>query len=165
MINPVIPGLRGAKHEDEKPLSILLVEDNLAHVELIRRSLKHHRVANKIYHVADGKAALAYLFRQGAYADETRSPRPHVILLDLRLPKIGGLDVLRQVKTSDELKHIPVVILTTSAAERDKLQAYEQNANGYVVKPLDLETFQQLMKELGYFWLGWNQAPLSEEAA
>ena len=79
MINPVIPGLRGAKNEDEKPLSILLVEDNLAHVELIRRSLKHHRVANKIYHVADGKAALAYLFRQGAYADEKRSPRPHVI--------------------------------------------------------------------------------------
>ena len=85
-------------------------------------------------------------------------------MLDLRLPKIGGLDVLRQVKTSDELKHIPVVILTTSTAERDKLRAYEQNANGYVVKPLDLETFQQLMKELGYFWLGWNQAPLSEEA-
>jgi len=148
-----------------KPLSILLVEDNLAHVELIRRSLEHHRVANKIYHVADGKAALTYLFHQGAYTDEKRSPRPHLILLDLRLPKIDGLDVLRQVKTSAELKHIPVVILTTSTAERDKLRAYEQNANGYVVKPLDLETFEQLMKELGYFWLGWNQAPWSEEAA
>ncbi len=165
MINRVIPGLRGAKKVDAKPLTILLVEDNPAHAELIRRCLEHHRVANKIYHVADGKAALAYLFRRGAYADEKRSPRPHMILLDLRLPKIGGLDVLRQVKTSDELKHIPVVILTTSTAERDMLQAYEQNANGYVVKPLDLETFQQLMKELGYFWLGWNRAPWSEEAA
>ena len=165
MINRVIPGLGETKKVEAKPLSILLVEDNPAHAELVRRSLERHRAANKIYHVADGKAALAYLFRRGAYADEQRSPRPHVILLDLRLPKIGGLEVLRQVKTSDDLKHIPVVILTTSAAERDMLRAYEQNANGYVVKPLDFEKFQQLMEELGYFWLEWNRAPWSEEAA
>ena len=148
-----------------KPLSILLVEDNLAHAELVLRTLENHRVANKIYHVTDGKAALAYLFRRGAYADEKRSPRPHVILLDLQLPKIGGLDVLRQVKTSAELKRIPVVILTTSATERDMMRAYEQNANGYVVKPVDFEKFQQLMEELGYFWLGWNRVPWPEEAA
>ncbi len=148
-----------------KPMSILLVEDNLAHAELVQRGFEGHRVANKIYHVADGKAALAYLFRRGTYADEKRSPRPHLILLDLQLPKIGGLDVLRQIKTSEELKHIPVVILTTSAAERDMLRAYEHNANGYVVKPLDLEAFQQLMQELGYFWLGWNRGPKSAEFA
>ncbi len=165
MITRVIPGRRSTKKVDAKPLSILLVEDNLAHAELVQRSFEGHRVANKIYHVADGKAALAYLFRQGAYADEKRRPRPHMILLDLRLPKIGGLDVLRQIKTSEELKHIPVVILTTSAAERDMLRAYEHNANGYVVKPLDLEAFQQLMQEIGYFWLGWNRGPKSAEFA
>ena len=148
-----------------KPLTILLVEDNPAHAELVRRSLERHRVANKIHHVADGKAALAYLLRRDAYADEERSPRPHVILLDLRLPKVGGLEVLRQIKTSEELKHIPVVVLTTSAAERDMVKAYEHSANGYVVKPLDFERFQQLMKELGYFWLGWNRSPWSGEAA
>ena len=165
MINKIIPSLRSRKKAVGKPLSILLVEDNPAHAELVRRSLESHRIANKIYHVGDGKAALAYLFRQGAFLDERRSPRPHIILLDLRLPKIGGLEVLRQVKTSEELKHIPVVILTTSAAERDMAWAYECNANGYVVKPLDFEKFKQLMDELGYFWLGWNRAPWSEEAA
>ena len=165
MITRVIPGQRSTKKVPAKPMSILLVEDNLAHAELVQRSFEGHRVANKIYHVADGKAALAYLFRRGVYADEKRSPRPHVILLDLNLPKIGGLDVLRQIKTSEDLKHIPVVILTTSAAERDMLRAYEHNVNGYVVKPLDLETFQQLMQELGYFWLGWNRGPRSEEVA
>ena len=164
-INKIFPALGSRTKVAEKPLSILLVEDNPAHAELVQRSLENHRVANKIYHVSDGKAALAYLFRQGVYADERRSPRPHIILLDLRLPKIGGFEVLRQVKSSEDLKHIPVLILTTSGAERDMLKAYDSNANGYVVKPLDFETFKQLMEELGYFWLGWNQAPWSEEAA
>lgn len=156
---------KGDRKVAEKPLLILLVEDNPAHAELVQRSLENHRVANRIYHVADGKAALAYLFRQGSYADEARSPRPHMILLDLRLPKIGGLEVLRQIKTSEEIKHIPVVILTTSAAELDMVRAYEHNANGYVVKPLDFDKFRQLMDELGYFWLGWNQSPWSEEVS
>jgi len=165
MINKIFPSLGSAKKVAQNPLSILLVEDNPAHAELVQRSLENHRNANRIYHVGDGKAALAYLFRQGAYADERRSPRPHIILLDLRLPKIGGLEVLRQIKNSEELRHIPVVVLTTSGAERDMVRAYEGNANGYVVKPLDFGKFKQLMEELGYFWLGWNRAPVSEEAA
>jgi len=147
------------------PLSILLVEDNPAHAELVQRSLESHRIVNKIYHVADGKAALAYLFRQGVYADVQRSPRPHVILLDLRLPKIGGLEVLRQIKTSPELKHIPVVVLTTSITDQDMQQAYERNANAYVVKPLDFVEFKRLMDELGYFWLQWNRTPPPERRA
>ena len=81
------------------------------------------------------------------------------------MPKIGGLEVLRQVKTSEDLKHIPVLILTTSGAKRDMVRAYENNANGYVVKPLNFKKFEQLMEEVGYFWLGWNQAPWSEEVA
>ena len=144
-----------------KALSILLIEDNPAHAELVQRSLQDHRVNNNVYHVGDGKAALAYLFRQGSYADAKRSPRPHVILLDLRLPKIGGLEVLRQIKTSEDLRHIPVVILTTSAADQDVTKAYEQKANAYVVKPLDFADFKKLMDELGYFWLDWNQTSLS----
>ena len=102
-----------------EPLIILLVEDNPDHTELIVRSFDEHRIANRIYHVADGEAALDYLFRRGRYADPTSSPRPHVILLDLRLPKIDGLEVLKQVKSCVELRRIPVVALTTSEAERD----------------------------------------------
>ena len=155
-----VPKARGAK-----ALSILLIEDNPAHAELVRRSLQDHRVHNTVYHVGDGKAALAYLFRQGSYADAQRSPRPHVILLDLRLPKIGGLEVLRQIKTSDELRDIPVVILTTSAAEQDVIEAYDRKANAYVVKPLDFADFKKLMDELGYFWLDWNKTSWNERAA
>ena len=140
---------------------ILLVEDNPAHAELVQRSLEDHRVANKVYHVSDGKMALAYLFRQGSFVDAEKCPRPHLILLDLRLPKISGFDVLRVIKTSDELHNIPVVILTTSEAERDIKRAHEQHVNSYVVKPGDSEQFTRLMKEVGYYWLEWNRAPLT----
>lgn len=153
-------------HEDiqQQPLRILLVEDNQAHAELARRSLADHHVATDIYHVSDGKAALRYLFRRGVYADAARSPRPHVILLDLRLPKISGLDVLRQIKRSDELKNIPVVILSTSGRDLDIARAYEQQANGYMVKPTDFGQFSQALEELASYWLAWNRTP-PEEAA
>ncbi len=165
MINKIISGFKARVKDENEPLSILLVEDNLAHAELVQRSLENHRVANKIYHVGDGKAALAYLFRRGIFADERKSPRPHIILLDLRLPKVGGLEVLRQIKASDELKHIPVVVLTTSGAKKDIAQAYDSDVNGYVKKPLDFEEFERLMDEFGFFWLGWNRTAVSEEAA
>ena len=97
-------------------LTILLVEDNVDHADLIVRSLEDHRVANKIHHVNDGEKALDYLFRRGNYEEPAKSPRPHVVLLDLRLPKIDGLEVLREIKTSEELLKIPVVVLTTSEA-------------------------------------------------
>ena len=145
------------------PLVILLVEDNPAHAELIIRSFEDHRVANQIYQVADGEAALAYLFRQGDYADPAKSPRPHVILLDLRLPKIDGLEVLKEIKSSPDLEKIPVIILTTSAAEQDVARAYEGHANSYLVKPVDFENFTSLMEELGFYWLGWNHYPWSDE--
>lgn len=155
------PRIRNTRETQQEPQVILLVEDNPAHAELVQRSLEDHRVANKVYHVFDGKMALAYLFRQGSFVDAEKSPRPHLILLDLRLPKISGLDVLRIIKTTDELHNIPVVILTTSEAERDIKRAYEQHVNGYVVKPVDSEQFTRLMKEFGYFWLEWNRAPLT----
>jgi CheY-like chemotaxis protein len=142
-----------------EPLVILLVEDNPDHTELIVRSFQDHLVINKIYHVSDGRDALDYMYRQGAYADPGKSPRPHIILLDLRLPKVDGLEVLRQLKQSDDLCRIPVVIITTSEAERDIAMAYDNHANSYLVKPVDFQKFTQLMEDLGFYWLGWNRHP------
>lgn len=142
-----------------EPLDVLLVEDNDAHAELVMRNLEHHRVANVVHHVTDGEAALDYLFGRGAYIDQQSHQQVNLVLLDLRLPKFDGLEVLRQIKQSDELKRIPVVILTTSHAERDVANAYEHNANSYVTKPLDYEKFAELMDEIGYYWLAWNQNP------
>ncbi len=143
------------------PLTILLVEDNPAHAELVMRSLEDHRVVNEIYHVTNGEAALNYLFQQGNYTNALQSPRPHVILLDLRLPRIDGLEVLKEIKSSDNLKDIPVVILTTSEAEQDVARAYEYHANSFLVKPVDFEKFTQLMTDLGFYWLAWNHYPWS----
>ncbi len=143
-------------------LIILLVEDNPDHAELIVRSFDEHRIANRIYHVQDGEAALDYLFRRGRYADPASSPRPHVILLDLRLPKIDGLEVLKHVKSSVELRRIPVVALTTSEAERDMTGAYNSHVNSYLVKPVDFDKFNKLMDDLGFYWLAWNRKPLCD---
>jgi CheY-like chemotaxis protein len=143
------------------PLTILLVEDNISHAELVKRSLESHHLAHRIYHVADGEAALAYLLRQGVYADPVTSPRPHVVLLDLRLPRLSGLEVLREIRASSTLHTLPIVILTTSTAERDVAMAYAQHANSYLVKPVDFAQFTQLMHDLGLYWLGWNYYPAS----
>ncbi len=147
------------------PLTILLVEDNADHAQLVMRSLRNNRVANRIYHVADGEAALDYLCRLGQYADPEQSPRPHVVLLDLRLPKIDGLEVLKQMKTSEELRQIPVVVLTTSSAELDVAKAYDYHANSYLVKPVEFSDFTQLMDILGFYWLGWNTCPWPKDEA
>ena len=144
-----------------EPFTILLVEDNPAHAELVVRSFEDHRVANKIIHLSDGESALDFLFRRGPYTDPKDSPRPHVILLDLRLPRMDGLEVLKNIRASDELHTLPVVILTTSEAERDVAKAYERHTNSYVVKPLDFKGFTTLMKDLGFYWLGWNYYPWS----
>jgi CheY-like chemotaxis protein len=142
-----------------EPLTILLVEDNPAHAELVFRSFQEHRVANRIIHVEDGETALNYLFRRDEFTDPTKSPRPHVVLLDLRLPKVDGLDVLEEMKGVQNLRSIPVVILTTSEAESDIARAYHHHANSYLVKPVDFAKFTQLMEDLGYYWLCWNREP------
>ena len=139
-----------------EPPVILLVEDNPAHAELVLRSIEDTWSANHIHHVTHGEAALDYLYQRAAYKDSERSPRPKLILLDLRLPRIDGLDVLREIKGADALKDIPVVILTTSKAEIDVAKAYEYWANSYLVKPLDFKDFDQMMNQLGSYWLSWN---------
>lgn len=139
-----------------RPLPMLLVEDDPAHADLVRICLEDHPVA--VYHVSDGAEALDFLHRRGTYADPEQSPRPRVILLDLQLPKIGGLAVLQAIKTSEELHAIPVVVLSTSSAEWDVAQAYKQWANGYIVKSADFDSFSRAIEALVEFWLRWNYA-------
>lgn len=147
-------------------VNILLVEDNDAHAELVMRGLGDHRISNRVTHVSDGEAALHYLLRQGEYADPASSPTPDLILLDLRLPKVDGLEVLREIKQTENLRGIPVVVLTTSEAERDVAQAYKHHANSYLVKPVDFTNFTSLMDDLGYYWLSWNHTtPLESQRA
>jgi CheY-like chemotaxis protein len=138
---------------------VMLVEDNIDHAELVIRTFEEHKIANKISHFIDGQTALDYLLRRDIYTDPKSSPRPHVILLDLRLPRVDGLEVLRIIKDDDELKLIPVIVLTTSEAEKDLARAYQNHVNSYLVKPVGYEEFRKLMSDLGFYWLGWNVRP------
>ncbi|MEM7349193.1 MAG: response regulator [Acidobacteriota bacterium] len=140
------------------PVHILLVEDNDDHAELVMRSFRNHPAA-QITHISDGEAALDYLFGRGAYADTEQFPRPQMVLLDLRLPKVDGLDVLNQVRTSGQFDEMPIVILTTSRADTDVGRAYNHRANSYLVKPIDFAEFAQLMNDIGGYWLDWNHYP------
>jgi CheY-like chemotaxis protein len=142
-----------------EPLTILLVEDNQDHAELVMRNMEDFQVANTIVHVEDGEAALDYLYGSGKYTDRKQFPLPHLMLLDLRLPKIDGMEVLKVVKSDKALRPMPVVILTTSDAERDIAMAYEYNANSYVTKPVNFSQFSKLLKDLGFYWLAWNKRP------
>ena len=142
-----------------EPIVILLVEDDPAHAEIVRRNLVDNRAANRLMHVADGQAALDYLYRRAEFQDEAQSPRPGLILLDLRLPKVDGLDVLKTIKSDANVSSIPAVILTTSAADADLVKAYDSHANSYLVKPVDFTQFVRLMECLGYYWLAWNTLP------
>lgn len=137
-------------------VNILLVEDNPDHAELVMRSFEQHKIANKIIQAGNGEEALDFLFRRGNYTDPITAPRPNVILLDLRLPRVNGLEVLKEIKSDPEIRKIPVVILTTSEAEQDVAKAYEHHANSYLVKPIDFDKFTELMDELGFYWLMWN---------
>lgn len=141
-----------------EPVLVMLVEDNVDHAELVMRTLEEHRIANTVQHFLDGQSALDYLFHRGEYSD-AETQRPHVILLDLRLPRVDGIEVLKAIKEDPNLKNIPVVILTTSEAERDVARAYHSHANSYLVKPVGFEDFKSLMDELGFYWLGCNVNP------
>jgi len=142
-----------------QPLTILLVEDNPDHAELVMRNLEDFRVANRIIHVDDGQAALDYLYGQGQYADRRIYPMPDLMLLDLRLPKVDGLQVLKEVKENADLRSLPVVILTTSDAERDLATAYDSHANSFLTKPINFGDFSSLIRDLGFYWLAWNKRP------
>jgi CheY-like chemotaxis protein len=142
-----------------EPILVMLVEDNVDHAELVIRTLEEHRISNRVRHFLDGQSALDYLFHRGEFAGAADHARPHVILLDLRLPRVDGIDVLKAIKEDDDLKTIPVVVLTTSEAEKDVARAYYNHANSYLVKPVGFEEFKKLMDDLGFYWLSWNTNP------
>jgi len=141
------------------PVEILLVEDNPGDVRLTQEALKEGKVYNNLHWAKDGVEALEFLKRQGKHAG---APRPDIILLDLNLPKKDGREVLAQVKADKELKHIPVVVLTTSEAEEDVLKSYALHANCYVTKPVDLEKFIHVVQSIDRFWLTVVTLPPAE---
>jgi chemotaxis family two-component system response regulator Rcp1 len=132
------------------PIDILLVEDNEGDVHLTREALKLAKVSNRVHHVSDGAEALEFLRHQGAFAD---APRPDLVLLDLNLPNVDGREVLDEMKKDESLRTIPVVVVTSSAAEQDIVRTYSLNANAYVTKPVDLHQFLHVIGAVGDFWL------------
>lgn len=133
-----------------------MVEDNLDHAELIRRTLESGELSCEIIHVGDGDAALEYLQSSNGEPGTTSTP-PDLILLDIRLPKRSGMEVLRAIRERDSLMHIPVVVLTTSANLDDIREAYSLHVNSYLVKPFDFREFRALLEDMGIYWLFWNQ--------
>ena len=141
-------------------VEILLVEDNPNDVELTLRALKKHNLTNKVHVVKDGAEALEYIFATGAYANRNINHNPRAILLDLKLPKVDGLEVLRQVKSDERTRNIPVVVLTASAEERDLKEAYDLGVNSYVTKPIQFSDFTDVVSRLGLYWLVVNKPPV-----
>lgn len=140
-------------------VDILLVEDNPQDAELAIRALKKHNLANRLYHVEDGAEALDYLFCRGAYSQREPCTQPKIVLLDLKLPKVGGLEVLKVIKEDPGTKAIPVVVVTSSNQDPDIETAYSLGANSYVVKPVNFDDFFKAMNNLGFYWLMVNQPP------
>ena len=138
---------------------ILLVEDDADHTELVRRAIEELDREVRLLALADGEVALDYLFRRGEWADAERSPKPHLVLLDLRLPRLDGFSVLREIKSAPALRHLPVVILTSSSSDRDVEQAYAEHANSYLVKPHDYERLVTLLGRTRDYWLVRNRSP------
>jgi two-component system response regulator len=138
---------------------ILLIEDNSSDVDLTKRALEKGHIANQVVVARDGKEALDYLWGEGAYAGRDVSELPAVTLLDLKLPKLPGLEVLRRVRADSRTRRLPVVILTSSREEQDLAAGYDLGANSYIRKPVDFEQFTQAIERLGLYWLVWNESP------
>jgi CheY-like chemotaxis protein len=142
----------------EKEVEILIVEDNPDDAELAIRALKKSHLANNVTHLIDGAEALDFLFGTGQYADRDVNNVPKVILLDLKMPKVNGLEVLQRIKSEPLTKMIPVVILTSSAEDPDIKRSYELGANSYIVKPVEFNNFAKIISELGMYWLVINKS-------
>ena len=144
---------------DNNDVEILLVEDNSYDAEMTIRALKKMNLANSLVRVEDGGEALDFLFGRGAYSSREITNRPRLILLDIKMPRIDGIEVLRQIKSDEATKMIPVVVMTSSKEDQDVVTSYQLGANGYVVKPVDFEGFARAVSSLGFYWLLTNQPP------
>jgi two-component system response regulator len=140
-------------------IEILLVEDNPNDVELTLRALRKQNITDRVFVVKDGAEALEFLFGTGAYANRKMDARPKVVLLDLKLPKVDGIEVLRRVKGDPKTRHIPVVMLTSSQEERDVVESYGIGVNSYIVKPVDFNQFVHAVSEVGLYWNTLNKLP------
>lgn len=140
-------------------VEILLVEDNPNDVELTLRALQKQNLANKVFVVKDGAEALEFIFATGAFSRRKIDNRPKVVLLDLKLPKVDGIEVLRKIKEDPRTKHTPVVMLTSSQEERDVVESYKLGVNSYIVKPVDFNNFVHAVSELGMYWGILNKVP------
>jgi two-component system response regulator len=139
-------------------VDILLVEDNPRDVELTVRALKKHNLANRLFVLEDGTDALDFIFARGKFAQREPHHHPKVVFLDIKLPKMNGLEVLRAIKSNEQTQNIPVVMVTSSREDPDIKTAYELGANSYVVKPVEFDAFQDVMLQLGFYWLMVNQS-------
>lgn len=144
------------KHKVE----ILLIEDNLHDAELTIRALKKNNLVNNLVHLKDGVEALDFLFAEGNFEERSQENVPKVILLDLKMPKLNGIDVLKRLKADDRTKKIPIVVLTSSKEDPDIKTCYDLGVNSYVVKPVNFEAFAKAVNELGLYWMLLNQPPL-----
>jgi two-component system, response regulator len=140
-------------------MDILLIEDNPEDVEITLRAFQKHHIANKIHVVRDGEEALECLFATGRYAERSPCQNIRLILLDLKLPKVDGLEILQKCKSDPRTKHIPIVILTSSREEQDLAKSYNYGVNSYVVKPVDFPQFTEAVRQLGLYWMLLNQVP------
>jgi two-component system response regulator len=140
-------------------IEILLVEDNPNDAELTIRALKKNKIANSLLHLKDGAEALDFIFATGAFAGRNTNTKPKVILLDLKMPKIGGIEVLTRLKSNELTKDIPIVVLTSSKEDPDVKSCYNLGVNSYIVKPVGFENFTKAISELGMYWLLLNQPP------
>ena len=140
-------------------IDILLVEDNPDDAELTIRAIKKHHLANKLFWVKDGEEALDFIFASGEYTERRDEKHPNVILLDLKLPKVDGLEVLRRIRADEKAKLIPVVVLTSSKEEKDIIESYKLGVNSYIVKPVNFDKFFKTVSELGLYWLLLNEPP------
>ena len=145
--------------DDYGETEILLVEDNPTDLELTLRVFKRHQFANRIEVARDGEEALDFLFGEGAHATRGSIQTPKVILLDLNMPKIGGLEVLRRIKSDPRTRTIPIVVLTSSQEEKDLVESYQLGVNSYIVKPVDFDQFTECLRQIGIYWLFSNAPP------
>ncbi|EKD42702.1 MAG: response regulator receiver protein [uncultured bacterium] len=142
-----------------QPVEILLVEDNPNDVELALHAFRKQNLTNQIFTVRDGEEALDFIFCTGAFKQRSSQKAPKVILLDLKLPKISGLEVLKRIKSHQDTKTIPIVILTTSQEDRDVIESYKLGVNSYIIKPVDFTQFSESMRQIGLYWLLLNHLP------